>query len=371
MNATAGYGEWVQRIHRKAEQLRMIFVQLGSSNEPARRALTESHVTVVDVRDYLQPGNQVEPGTVVLDGIESLTTPSRSAQMGVLRECLFRDIEAGARVILLSRAPRIAFPPVVGSSLLDDASLAHAPTVTGAGAHEWPTCVEDGALPSEVLYRTLTELGLDLCASLDRVVYENLLTGETALGLLNSRELEALDGSSLTAPNGATRTWNFPKHLAPLKNALDDVLADALEPQRQLAEVTSGLWKIERIIRREVRRRATAAWAKNWRTQCLNGDLAAKVLERASESAYLSAMSVKQLRDPLEWLSLGELLQLKDRPEIGGLGLSPAHWRQFSSQIMPIRNRLAHMRNLRPEDAADVVKWQRVLEMRFTSTREG
>jgi len=206
---------------------------------------------------------------------------------------------------------------------------------------------------------------MDLAASLDRVVYESLLIGQSALGLLNARELEALDGSSLTAPDGATRTWNFPKHLGPLKKALDEVLADALDPQQQLAEVSSGLWKIERIIRREVRRRAIAAWAENWRTQCLNGDLPEKVLERASESAYMGATSVKQLRDPLEWLSLGELLQLKDRSQIGDLGLSAAHWRQFSAQIMPIRNRLAHMRSLRPEDAADVVKWQRVLEMRF------
>lgn len=364
MSAT-DYSDWILGVHRKAEQLRVVFLQLGSSNEPARRALGASQVNVTRVRDYLQPDGPLTTGTVVIDGMESLTMQSEATQMGALRERVFSDVEAGGRVILLSRAPRIAFPPVVGSSLLDDASLAHAPVVKSTGAHEWPTCVEDGASPADVLCRALTELGMDLAASLDRVVYESLLIGQSALGLLNARELEALDGSSLTAHDGATRTWNFPKHLGPLKKALDEVLADALDPQQQLAEVSSGLWKIERIIRREVRRRAIAAWAENWRTQCLNGDLPEKVLERASESAYMGATSVKQLRDPLEWLSLGELLQLKDRSQIGDLGLSAAHWRQFSAQIMPIRNRLAHMRSLRPEDAADVVKWQRVLEMRF------
>lgn len=364
MSAT-DYSDWILGVHRKADQLRVVFLQLGSSNEPARRALRASQVTVTRVRDYLQSDGPPTTGTVVIDGMESLTMQSESTQMGALRERVFSDVEAGGRVILLSRAPRIAFPPVVGSSLLDDASVAHAPVVKSTGAHEWPTCVEDGASPADVLCRALTELGTDLSASLDRVVYESLLVGQSALGLLNARELEALDGSSLTAPDGATRTWNFPKHLGPLKKALDEVLADTLEPQQQLVEVSSGLWKIERIIRREVRRRAIAAWAENWRMQCLNGDLPEKVLERASESAYMGATSVKQLRDPLEWLSLGELLQLKDRSQIGDLGLSAAHWRQFSAQIMPIRNRLAHMRSLRPEDAADVVKWQRVLEMRF------
>mgnify|MGYP003604088510 CR=1 FL=1 len=361
------YSDWVLGIHRKVEQLRVVFLQLGSSNEPARRALTASHVTVISARNYLQLDSPATTRVVVIDDMELFTIPSEAVQMGALRARVFSDVEAGGAVILLSRAPRLAFPSVVGSSLLDDASLAHAPIVKSAGAHEWPTCVEDGASPADVLCRTLTELGMDLCASLDRVVYENLLTGKSALGLLNARELEALDGSGLTAPDGAARTWNFPKYLGPLKKALDEVLADALEPQQQLAWVSSGLWKIERIIRREVRRRAVAAWAENWRSQCLNGDLPGKVLERATESAYLGATSVKQVRDPLEWLSLGELLQLKERPQIGDLGLSAAHWRQFSAQIMPIRNRLAHMRSLRPEDAADVVKWQRVLEMRFAN----
>lgn len=363
--SAADYSGWLLGIHRKVAQLPIVFLQLGASNEPARRALMASRVEVQRVRDYLNSEDQPFTGTLVIDEMESFTILSAASQMGALRERVFKDVESGARVILLSRAPRLAFPAVVGSSLLDDASFVHAPVIKSAGAHEWPTCIEDGASAPEVLCKTLNELGMELCASLDRVVYENSLTGEEAMGLLDARELEALDGASITAPHGAIRTWNFPKHLAPLKKALDEVLSDALGPQHQLAEVSTGLWKIERIIRREVRRRAIAAWAGSWRMQCLNGDLPGKVLERATESAYLGANSIKQLRDPLEWLSLGELLQLRERREIGDLGLSTAHWRLFSAQIMPIRNRLAHMRNLRPEDAADVVKWQRVFESKL------
>lgn len=366
--SSVDYTDWVLAVHRKVSQFSVVFLQLGASNEPARRVLLESHVTVASLGAYLAADVTVDTGILLINDMESLTLPSAAALMGTLRERVFTDVEGGARVILLSRAPRIAFPSVVGSSLLDDASLAHAPIVKSTGADGWPACLEDGTPADELLCRTLTELGTDLCASLDRVVYENLLTGDEAMGLLTARELEALDGSSLTAADGVSRTWNFPKYLAPLKRALDEVLADALEPQQQLAEVSGGLWKIERIIRRAVRQRAISAWADSWRTQCLKGDLQGKVLERATESAYLGATSVKQLRDPLEWLSLGELLQLKERSEIGGLGLSPAHWRLFSAQIMPIRNRLAHMRSLRPEDAADVVKWQRVLELRLPTT---
>lgn len=359
------YSDWVEHIHHKAEQLRVVFLQLGFSNEPARRALVASHLTVQPVSDYMGSNRGDAVGTVVIDAMETLAAPVTDVSMGALRERVFSDVENGIRVILLSRAPRIAFPAVVGSSLLDDASFAHAPVLKCQGAEQFPTCAEDGADPTDVLHETLRELGSELCASLDRVIYENLLTGETALATLNARELEALDGAGITALEGTLREWNFSKYLVPLKTALDVALADDLEPQHHLAGVSAGLWKIERIIRREIRRQAIAAWDKNWRQQCLKGDLSGKVLDRATEAAYLGATSIKQLRDPLEWLSLGELLQLKDRTEIGDLGLNAALWRQFGAQIMPIRNRLAHMRALRPEDAADVVKWQRVLEIRL------
>ncbi|MGM7669133.1 hypothetical protein [Microbacterium sp. A93] len=365
----ANYADWVQGIHRKASQLRILFLQLGSSNEPARRALIASSANVQTVHDYLLTGVTSDTdGPLVIDRLEALRHPVAASKMGALRERVFRDVDAGHSVVLVSRAPRIAFPPVVGSALIDDAGLAHAPTLKYPGAAYWPVCVEDGVSADEALYQALTEIGTDLCASLDRVVYENLLTEEDALGAFSARELEAFDGSSLTAHDGATRAWNFPKYLLPLKKALDNVLADALDPQEQLADVSAGLWKIERIIRQAVRRRAITAWGETWRTQCLNGDLPSKVLERATESAYLGAVSLKQVRDPLEWLSLGELLQLKDRIEIGDLGLTPVHWKQFGAQVMPIRNRLAHMRSLRPEDAVEVTKWRRVLELRVSSS---
>lgn len=363
------YSDWVQGIHQKASRLRILFLQLGTSNEPARRALIASSETVRTAQDYLVNGiSGGTTGPLIIDQLEALKDPVAASQMGALRERVFNDVDSGLSVVLVSRAPRIAFPPVVGSALIDDAGLAHAPTLKCAGADDWPVCMEDGIPGDVAVYQVLTELGIDLCASLDRVVYESLLTGEDALGAFNARELEALDGSSLTAHDGAARAWNFPKYLLPLKKALDNVLADALDPQEQLADVSAGLWKIERIIRQAVRNRAIATWGENWRQQCLNGDLPAKVLERATESAYLGAASLKQLRDPLEWLSLGELLQLKDRAEIGNLGLTPVHWRQFGAQVMPIRNRLAHMRSLRPEDAVEVTKWRRVLELRISSS---
>lgn len=359
------YEAWIAKIHQKANRFGVIFLQLGSSNEPARRALMSAQTDTRSIRDYMTSDHQAAGGVSIIDAVETLTTANSIVSMGALRERVFEHVEAGARVVLLSRSPRIAFPAVVGSSLLDDASFAHAPVVSLKSADRLPTCIEDGEDPAEVLRRVLRELGPEVCGSLDRTVYENMLTGSDALRTLKARELEALDGAGITAPLVEGRTWNFPPHLTPLKVALAEVLSDVVDAQHHLGDVSAGLWKIERIIRREIRSRAIAAWASKWRQQCLNADLASKVLERAGEEAYLGATSIKQLRDPLEWLSLGELLQLKDIREIGDLGLDAAFWRRFASQIMPIRNRLAHMRTLRPDDSVNVVKWQRVLELRL------
>ena len=47
--------------------------------------------------------------------------------------------------------------------------------------------------------------------------------------------------------------------------------------------------------------------------------------------------------------------------------MTPGLWRNFAADIMPIRNRLAHMRTLHPGDAADVAKWLRALEVRLAA----
>jgi len=357
------YADWVEGLLRKTSRLGVVFVQLGAANEPARRALKGANVRVTEVTDYLES----EPDdirTVVIDCLERLLLPGRADLLAPLRERVFSEIDDGIRFILLSRAPKIAFPDVPGSSLLDDASFAHGPTFAGR-FDSVPTCDVDGRSVDAVLRESLAELGPEVCASLDRVIFESMLLGTEALNSLVARELEALDGAGITTKGHGVRQWAFPRQLVSLKEALSSVLGSQHGAQPQLADVSSGLWTIERLLRSAVRDRACAAWGKQWKKQLLNPTLQAQVLDRARESAYLAATGIGQLRDPLEWLSLGELLQLRDNPTIGNLGLDAAIWRNFSVQVMPIRNRTAHMRNLHPRDAVDVLKWLRVLESRL------
>lgn len=362
----ADYVDWIAALRQKAARYNLLFLQLGAAHEPARRTLPDGGFTVLDLKDYLASQDDYAE-TIVVDKVEQLASASSDLTLGELREKVFKHIDLGNQLILLSRAPRAAFPAVPGSSLLDDATFVHGPREDMSDHAQWPSCRIDSAGPDHVLREVLHELGPEVCGSLDRVIFDCLLRGKEALSVFTARELEAFEGAGLISLGAAGGSWNFPRQLSPLKEALADVLAAEVKPQSQLAEVSRGLWEMERLIRRVIRTRAIMAWGTAWRTQCVQGGLNDEVLKRATESTYIGANSIKLIRDPLEWLTLGELLELKSRKEIGNLGLSPAHWRKFVEQVAPIRNRLAHMRTLHPGDAIEVVKWLRVLELRLSS----
>lgn len=362
------YTDWLDRLARKAQVQNLLFLQLGAAHAPARRALAASPFSCVSVTAFVQEDSDPPGAVIVIDGIEVLATSKseREVTFGILRDRVFGSLARGKRCILLSRSPRAAFPAVPGSSLLDDASFVHGPRDDMSEVSRWPSCRLDGEAPESVLRAALSDLGPEVCAALDRAIFDCLLTGEAAIGVLSAREVEAIGAAGLiSSTSGGGCCWNFQQHLNPLKSALADVLADAVLPQEQLSAVNHGLWQIERMIRRAVRQKAVGAWGDKWRQQCLQGELPRKVLERATEAAYPAANSIKLLRDPLEWLTLGELLDLKGRTEIGDLGIPSVLWRNFSADIMPIRNRLAHMRTLHPGDSAEVVKWLRALEVKL------
>ena len=70
---------------------------------------------------------------------------------------------------------------------------------------------------------------------------------------------------------------------------------------------------------------------------------------------------MKDLRDPLEWLSTTELLELRVTRELGDLGMAPFLWASLARDILRVRNRVAHMRMLDEADAILAQKWRRVV----------
>lgn len=187
---TTDYSDWISEVQEKISRFKLIFLQVGASNEPARRSILASGAEFRTVQSYLDEGAGIDCGTLIIDQMEHLTRRNESSKMGRLREQIFADLGVGIGIILLSRSPRVAFPDVVGSSLLDDASFVHAPAKSFNSVHEWPTCSEDEIDAEQVLLNTVVELGAQVHGSLDRAVYELQLKDSEALSILNARELE-------------------------------------------------------------------------------------------------------------------------------------------------------------------------------------
>lgn len=329
--------------------------------------LLDSDFEVLTVSNYLDGTftNDVS-NAIIIDNFDDMIRPSMRDRMGELRVRIFDDVQNnGSRYILLSRSPRIAFPAVVGSSLLEDASFSHAPNPRLTDVSNWPACVQDGSGKTETVVNVIRELGIEVCTSLDKIVYEHRLSADDALQLLTPRESEALDGAGITMTENSVRYWNISPFLNELKVALDEVLAESVDPQLQFVNVSQEIWKLERLIRQGIRTQSISVWGHRWKKNCLHGDLGEKVLRRASESAYIDAKSVSEIRDPLEWLSLGELLEVRNRKEIGLLGLTKQHWNNLERDVLPIRNRFAHLRHLTRDDVANVIKWRRMVSDRL------
>jgi hypothetical protein len=157
-----------------------------------------------------------------------------------------------------------------------------------------------------------------------------------------------------------------PGSLKQLREAVAAHISGTVEPAGSLSAVTSGLWFVERKIRNELRSAAIAHFEDQWRSSCLGG-LSSEVLRRAQLDASVAAKSVSDLRDPLEWLTLGELMDLVRSQKFDNLGVEPAIWRKLQEQLVPIRNRIAHVRMLKAGDDETVTMWATLIRSRFGS----
>lgn len=380
MNGDGYIERWIQALEAATKRFRLVFVQLGAVHFPVRRQLStlaeSATSTVLGVEDYLEGGVPAGVTRVHIWDLERAgVVPGSSSSLSVLRSRIVSDMDSGIDFVLFSRAPRISFAPVPGSSLLEDATFLRPPLVrsTPEPGEEpeivLPSFAADGTPIADTFLEVLQELGVEVCASLDQAIFESMLTGNEVFGVLAPREVEALEGSGLVLTQHGQWQWSVPQRLNILRDALSDALADVSAAQHTTAEVYQSLWTLERTVRRHVRAQAISVWGTRWRGPVLHGDLAVKVLERATVAAYVAAKSTKELRDPLEWLTLGELLELRKRKEIGDLGLDGRLWSLLEGDILPIRNRVSHMRLVKSDDLAKVRQWQRALDRKITIAR--
>ena len=360
------------KIRTRLKRFKLVFIQCGAAFEVLREPLLAAiGGTVLDAADFAgATGSVVEPaaGPVVLSGLEAFARDGKAggATLGGLRAKVNELRDDDAEICLVSRLPKISFAPVVGSSLLDDASWHCLPLLA---PHE---CMEElrnnpaSTLPSiglghqldiePLLRESLDELGVNVLTELDFAIFE----ASNDVDFITEVEpavADAMRGAGLAHVVDDVVRFTSPVPFWQFKNAVADVIATIVGPQADLPAVSGGLWEIERTIRKLLRDAAIRDANTRWRKNIFNQSIAEKVLERARNDVNVTAASVSQLRDPIEWLSLGELLQVVQSSKFEGLSWDAVTWKRFAKDIMPIRNRISHMRLLKKSDRVTVRMW--------------
>ena len=367
---------WENSLRVALRRFQLVFVQSGSIHAPV------SEAAVASISSTSQPaanfaGSDVadlhDDQTLVLTGLEEFATDSSalgSLTLGDLRVRVEKLLETGVKICLVSNAPKCAYPPVPGSSIIEDAKPFYfgllseyemPPEYRDGGSAHTPAAVFPAVSLEgrelEVVYRdALTELGVNVLAAIDYAIFD-MGAGIDFLAFLDSRELEALRGAGLAvyAHEGGSPEFPVPRRFSEFRDAVAEVLACTINSPLDVPKISADLWSIERMLRQKIRSVALTEYSAAWRRRVLHGDLGAKVLERARADSSPSAQNLSDLRDPLEWLSLGELLEVVGKHR--NIGMDELFWRRFGSDLIPIRNRLSHMRLMRKGDRATVLAW--------------
>jgi hypothetical protein len=364
-------------ISKSLKRHRLVFVQFGAAFEPLRSSTLQElrgAQSTVELRDTWS--ELAEPTqTLIVTDVERCADTSSGA-VGEIRELVLSLLDQGKMVCLVSRAPRIAFRSVPGSSVFEDAALVTLPLldeteVQVAGEEkrgpgwEWPSVTFGAPLDTTTYRNALAEFGQGLVAALDHALFEVDPRGSGGIEFLAPRELEGLRGSGIIRISGdGEASLAMPHSAKILREALATHVSETVSPASILTEVTSGLWYSERKIRTALRAAAIEKYGVAWRESVVGG-LKGEVLRRAQLDTSVTAKSVKDLRDPLEWLTLSELMDIVRGEKFSNLGVEPAIWRKLQEQLVPIRNRLAHVRMLKSEDAEVVSMWASLIRSRF------
>ena len=342
---------WLIDLPKRMQQFSIIFLQLGHAMEPVRSAVRNVAEISVSASDLLDVDGLGNGELIIVEDLEQLAT-NRGDRLGSLRERLMRETGYGRRFALVSKSPKTAYPVTVGSDVVSDAKQVFAPNV----AHADSECPEDQHY--EICVK---ELGDRTLMALSTTMWDFQSGPGDALRSLSKPDVEALRGAGLVSVDADVLNWEGGGNYKKLRMAVALVSAETVTARTSVPDTFSELWILERVIRNVVRRALVARMGDSWRVSCLEPHLRANVLERAQKDSQPGAIKMTDLRDPLEWLTTTELLDLRSRHELGDLGLAPYLWLKLRNEILPIRNRIAHMRIVSDDDARTVRTWRNLV----------
>lgn len=398
----------------KALQTRLAFLQTGRllmpdlvaeqlETEASARALGYWHA---DAPDQLRSCPD-EPMLVLVTGFESLsqTSPEQRCQQlanwrAAVQELLDRCGEA--RILLQSRVPKSTLGGCPGSQLIMDAAPAfirpdedavvaeaskrsnlprselkqvsawfdHRPgLVIAVAAAADSEAGRDKLLTdaSKVALREYTaaleELGPDVLATVDHYVTE-LDRFEVDFSEIDGALVDALRGAALADVEDEGRSIKLlpGKDQRRMHAALRTVVDSTTQLPRCYLQGVEKLWVIERTLRAEVRRLLGAQYGEpDWKRHLPGGsELHRRVVSRAAQEAFPRAEACVDLPNPLEWMTLGELIDLvMSNDRIRPFEVGDAFWQRMRVELAPARDRIAHMRLLREGDEQTINRWRR------------
>lgn len=366
--------DWEAELGVAIKRYPIVFVHLGRARFPRGETLAALG-TVVTVAEYLSQSNPLESeGGAVLDSVTVISDVetvigSRRHTLGALRERVIFDVDEGRHIVLQSRVARGAFPETVGSNLLADAKQVFAPALDPTqGLDRLPgwQIETDGAAGSagiaQFLIDCVEELGVDTVACLAELLWNASLSPNECLKSISGVDLESMRSSGLIAMAGNETVWVIAAEWKHFREAVAAVSSRYATEGDWLAHTFVDLWLIERRIRNAFRSALIADQGPGWRATCLPSGLRVEVVERAQRDSQPSAEKVSDLRDPLEWLTTSELLDLRIHRNLGKLGLEPHQWTMLREAILPVRNRAAHMRIIGERDARTAATWRKLVD---------
>ena len=371
--------DWEAELGVAIKRYPIVFVHLGRARLPAGETL-QALGTVLTVADYLSHASRSGPesgavlGSVaVISDVESVIG-SRKHTLGVLREQVMSDVDEGRRFVLQSRVARGAFPESVGSNLLADAKQVFAPALLSGPVQGldrlpgWDGGRVDAAAGSankvQFLIECVEELGLDTVAFLAELLWDARLSPNETLKSIAGVDLESMLSSGFVSMAGDDPAWVIATEWSHFREAVAAVSSRYASEGDWLAHTFVDLWLIERRIRNAFRDALIASQGAGWRSTCLPVGLQAEVVGRAQRDSQPAAENVADLRDPLEWLTTSELLDLRTDRNLGKLGLEPHQWTRLREAIVPVRNRAAHMRIVGERDARTVATWRKLVDQK-------
>lgn len=352
----------------------------------------------------LPPAGDLVLGNIVLLWLPELVSDRRDFE-DVLRQSRPKCLAAmgsGTRMLVVSAWPKLSFPEPDGSSIIADCRPLRPVCI---GASHLQTARPDLAPPAAeriagfsggsvalaefylqlefaeasgnekvrragqfregVLLQAVQELGTGVLALLNHLVLESD-TMDLPEDDLAAHHVATLEAARLLRVDDAAGTVHL---FDPWRGEAKDCLATALRsitsPPSEWEVLARKMFTFERTVRKMVMDTLIETEGTSWRIAL--GARGIKAFGLARNDTNVSASSLDDMYTPLDWFLLEDLLDLAADlagPHGSVLGVRSNEWNRWKVQLVPIRNRVAHLRLPLETDIATVRSALRSLDAR-------